>query len=80
MNSAEEDGHGARPQSFFESALSSNVGGLAPCRSLSAAQLHADALRESYRDPRPRVEEPKAAQTVRASRPRRLRALILARA
>jgi len=46
---------------------------------MSAAQLHADAIRESYRDPRPRVEEPKASQTVRASRPRRLRALILAR-
>ncbi|HEX3225591.1 MAG TPA: hypothetical protein VHQ89_05805 [Gaiellaceae bacterium] len=47
---------------------------------MSASQLHADAIRESYRNPRPRVEEPKAAQTVRANRPRRLRALILARA
>ena len=49
---------------------------------MSAAQLHADAIRESYRDPRPRVEEQNVAQTVqtvRASRPRRLRALILAR-
>jgi hypothetical protein len=47
---------------------------------MSAAQMHADAIRESYRNPRPRVDEPKAAETVRASRPRRLRALILARA
>jgi hypothetical protein len=47
---------------------------------MSAAQMHADAIRESYRDPRPRLDEPKAVQTVRASRPRRLRALIHARA
>jgi hypothetical protein len=46
---------------------------------ISASQLHADAIRESYRNPRPRVEEQKAVQTVRANRPRRLRALILAR-
>ena len=46
---------------------------------MSAAQLHADAIREGYRNPRPRLEEPKVAQTVRANRPRRLRALILAR-
>ena len=47
---------------------------------MSAAQLHADAIRESYRNPRPRLAEPNNAQTVKASRPRRLRALILARA
>jgi hypothetical protein len=47
---------------------------------MSAAQLHADAIRESYRNPRHRVAEPKAVQTVKANRPRRLRALILARA
>jgi hypothetical protein len=47
---------------------------------MSAAQLHADAIRESYRNPRPRVDEPNAAQTVKARRPRRLRALILTRA
>jgi hypothetical protein len=47
---------------------------------ISASQLHADAIRESYRNPRPRLEEPKAAQTAKTSRPRRLRALILARA
>lgn len=46
---------------------------------MSAAQLHADAIRESYRNPRPRVEEPKAVQTAKVNRPRRLRALILAR-
>jgi hypothetical protein len=46
---------------------------------MSAAQLHADAIRESYRNPRPRLEEPKAAQPVRATRPQRLRALLLAR-
>ena len=47
---------------------------------MSAAQMHADAIRESYRNPRPRVDEQKAEQMARASRPRRLRALILARA
>jgi hypothetical protein len=47
---------------------------------MSAAQMHADAIRESYRNPRPRVEEPKAQQAARTSRPRRLRALIFARA
>jgi hypothetical protein len=47
---------------------------------MSAAQLNADAIREGYRNPRPRVEEPKAEQTMRASRPRRLYALIFARA
>jgi hypothetical protein len=47
---------------------------------MSAAQLHADAIREGYRNPRPRVEEPKVEQAVRVSRSRRLRALILARA
>ncbi|HEY2371784.1 MAG TPA: hypothetical protein VGH82_04480 [Gaiellaceae bacterium] len=46
---------------------------------MNASQLHADAIRESYRNPRPRVDETKAAQPVRANRPRRLRALILAR-
>jgi hypothetical protein len=46
---------------------------------MSASQLHADAIRDGYRNPRPCVEETKAAQTVPASRPRRLRALILAR-
>lgn len=46
---------------------------------MSASQLHADAIRESYRNPRPRVDEPKTEQTAKAHRPRRLRALILAR-
>jgi hypothetical protein len=46
---------------------------------MSASQAHADAIRESYRNPRPRIDEPKVVQTAKASRPRRLRALILAR-
>jgi hypothetical protein len=46
---------------------------------ISAAQLHADAIRESYRNPRLRVDEPKTVEAAKATRPRRLRALILAR-
>jgi len=47
---------------------------------LSAAQLHADAVREGYRNPRPRPA--KALDVDRAQRPRpalALRALLLAR-
>jgi hypothetical protein len=47
---------------------------------MSAAQMHADAIRDSYRDPKPRL--PKREQAVRAQKPRpalALRALLLAR-
>ena len=46
---------------------------------MSAAQMHADAIRESYRNPRPRLETPKAVEQ-KPQRPRLpLRALLFAR-
>jgi hypothetical protein len=47
---------------------------------MSAAQLHADAIREGYRNPRPRLEEPARPEPKRAPRPRLFSVLRLARA
>lgn len=47
---------------------------------MSSAQRHADAIRDGYRNPRPRVEQPKPAETRERRRPRLLRTLHLARA
>lgn len=47
---------------------------------MSAAQMHADAIREGYRNPQPRLQ--RAAEIEKAQRPRpslALRSLLLAR-
>ena len=47
---------------------------------MSAAQMQADAIRDSYRNPPPRVEKPKAIEAAQQPRPwLAVRALLLAR-
>lgn len=46
---------------------------------MTAAQSHADAVRDGYRDPHPRVRKTKPAETKARQRPRLLRTLHLVR-